>query len=66
MIFGANLAEQCIHEGLIDEILVHLLPILLGDGVRFFGRSGAAPVDLETTSVTRAGQVTNLRFRVLK
>lgn len=52
--------------GVIDEILVHLAPLLLGDGVRLFGRSGTAPVDLETTSVTRSGQLTNLRFRVIK
>lgn len=66
VIFGANLARQCIAEGLIDEIFIHLLPTLLGDGIRLFGQPGAAPVDLETTSVTQLGQVTNLRFRVLK
>jgi riboflavin biosynthesis pyrimidine reductase len=26
---------QCIQEGLIDEIVIHLAPVLLGDGVRF-------------------------------
>jgi dihydrofolate reductase len=66
VIFGANLARQCIAEGLIDEIFIHLLPTLLGDGIRLFGQPGAAPVGLETTSVTQASQVTNLRFRVLK
>lgn len=35
-------------------------------GMRLFGRLGAAPVDLETTSVERSGQLTNLRFHVLK
>ncbi len=34
--------------------------------MRLFGRLGAAPVDLETTSVERSGQLTNLRFHVLK
>jgi dihydrofolate reductase len=66
VIFGADLARQCLEAGLVDEIVIHLLPTLLGDGVRLFGRPGQAPVDLEATSVTRAGQVTNLRFRVLK
>lgn len=64
VIFGANLARQCIEEGLIDEIYIHLLPTLLGDGILLFGHPCAAPVDLETTSVTQAGQVTNLRFCV--
>jgi dihydrofolate reductase len=66
VIFGANLAQQCIGEGLVDEILIRLLPVLLGDGIRLFGHPGAAPVDLEAVSVTQAGQVTNLGFRVLK
>jgi len=65
LVIGANVAQQCINEGLIDEILVHLAPLLLGDGVRLFGRQGV-PVDLETTSVTQSGQLTNLRFRVVK
>ncbi len=65
LVIGANVAQQCINNGLIDEILVHLAPLLLGDGVRLFGRPGL-PVDLETTSVTQSGQLTNLRFRVVK
>ena len=48
----------------MDEILVHLAPVLLGNGVRLFARDGAAaPVELETLSVTRVGQMTTLRFR---
>src|SRR5919201_4401362 len=32
LVLGANVVDQCLREGLIDEILIHLLPILLGDG----------------------------------
>lgn len=66
LVLGASIARQCIEAGLIDEILVHLAPILLGDGVRFFGHPGAAPVELETIAVSRAGQITNLRLRVIR
>lgn len=66
LLIGADLAQQCIEAGLIDEMVVLVVPILLGDGVRFFGRPGAAPVDLEPISVTRGGPTTNLRFRVVK
>lgn len=66
VIFGANLAQQCLAEGLVDEIFIHLVPVLLGDGVRLFGHPGASPVDLEAASVTQAGQVTNLGFRVVR
>ncbi len=56
MIFGADLARQCIEEGLVDEIFIHLLPTLLGDGIRLFGHPGAKPVDLETSRVTPAAR----------
>ncbi len=66
VIIGANVAQQCIHAGLVDEILVHLTPVLFGDGVRLYDRPWALPIDLETMSVTQSGQLTNLRFRVMR
>lgn len=50
----------------MDEILVHLTPILLGDEVRFFASSDSGQVELQAISVTRAGQATNLRFQAEK
>jgi dihydrofolate reductase len=66
VIFGADVARQCLESGLLDELVIHLAPILLGDGVRLFGRPGAGRIDLERTSVTQSGQLTDLRFRVAK
>ncbi len=66
VVIGANVAQQCIHAGLVDEILVHLAPVLLGDGVRLYGGPWTLPIDLETTSITQSGQLTNLRFRVVR
>jgi dihydrofolate reductase len=67
MVIGADLARQCIQEALIDDIRVYLAPILLGDGVRFFNWPGAPDsVRLETIDVARLGQLTDLRFRVIK
>jgi dihydrofolate reductase len=66
VIFGANTAQQCLAAGLVDEILIHLAPLMLGDGIRLFGRSGTTPIELETIDVTRAGQITNLCFRVIR
>ena len=63
-ILGANLAKQCIEHGLLDEIIIHLAPVLLGDGVRLFAVPGGHRVRLEPTQVTRAGPLTDLRFRV--
>jgi dihydrofolate reductase len=67
LVIGADTARQCIQERLIDEIVVHLAPVLLGDGVRFFNWTGAPDVvRLETMDVARSGQLTNLQFRVVK
>ena len=65
LVLGANVVGQCLREGLLDELLIILLPVLLGDGVRLFGESGAA-ARLETLDASASGQVVNLRYRVLK
>jgi dihydrofolate reductase len=63
-ILGANLAKQCLERGLLDEIVIHLAPVLLGDGVRLFAAPGGQPVRLEPTHMGRTGPLTDLRFRV--
>jgi dihydrofolate reductase len=62
-ILGADVAAQCLERGLVDEILVYVLPVLLGDGIRFSPPS-LPRIDLEPLSSTRSGTVTLLRFRV--
>jgi dihydrofolate reductase len=64
-ILGADVAGQCLRRGLVDEILVYVLPVLLGDGTRF-SPPGLGRIDLEPLSSVRSGAVTMLRFRVLK
>ena len=64
-ILGADVAGQCLRRGLVDEILVCVLPVLLGDGIRF-SSPGLARIDLEPVSSTQADGVTILRFRVRK
>jgi dihydrofolate reductase len=65
-ILGADVAGQCLRRGLVDEILVYVVPVLLGDGIRFFSSTGLARIDLEPLDSTRAGAVTILRFGVRK
>ena len=62
-ILGADVAAQCIQRGLVDEILVYVLPVLLGDGIQF-SAPGVPRTDLEPLSSTRSGDATILRFRV--
>jgi dihydrofolate reductase len=65
-IFGASLSRQCLQVGLLDEIVIHLAPVLLGDGIRLYGGEGDGRVDLERISLDEADRLTDLRFRVVK
>ena len=62
-LFPADVAGQSLGRGLVDEILVYVLPVLLGDGIHF-SSPGLTRVDLEPVSSTRSGDATILRFRV--
>ncbi len=63
-IFGGSLTRQCLDAGLLDEIVLHLAPVLLGSGVRLFGDEGGGLIELDRISVGEAKQLTDLRFRV--
>jgi dihydrofolate reductase len=65
-VLGAEVARQCLEAGLLDEILVSIAPVLLGDGVRLFNHPGGANVKLERISLTHAPQATNLLLRVVR
>jgi len=61
-ILGADVAGQCLERGLVDEILVYVLPVLLGDGIGI-SAPGLPSIDLEPISAKRSGSATMLRFR---
>jgi dihydrofolate reductase len=63
---GANTIQQFIRTGLVDELRVHLVPVLLGDGTRLFDRIGPEHVELENASVIDSPGVTHLTFRFVK
>jgi dihydrofolate reductase len=63
-IFGASLTRQCLEAGLLDEIVIHLAPVLLGAGVALLG-AGYERIELERLSVGEAEQLADLRFRVV-
>jgi dihydrofolate reductase len=62
---GASTAQQCLQAGLLDELQIHVAPLLLGGGVRLFDDVGGQ-IELETTRVIDAPGVTHLRYRVLR
>lgn len=62
---AASLAQQCLTAGLLDEIQLHLVPVLLGDGVQLFEHLDTAPIELERTRVVETPDVTHLEFHVV-
>jgi dihydrofolate reductase len=62
---GAQIAQQFIKAGLVDEISVHLVPVVFGSGTRLFEHIGSQHIQLETTGVIETAEATHLRFRVV-
>ena len=63
---GANIVQQYLSAGLVDEIRIHLILVLLGDGIRLFDQLDLAPIDLENRGVIEGAGITHLRFRVMR
>jgi dihydrofolate reductase len=61
---GANVAQQYLSAGLIDELQLNVVPIFLGDGARLFENVVDANVKLEPIGIVDAPGVTHLRYRV--
>lgn len=63
---GANIIQQLLKARLLDEIQIHLVPVLLGDGRRLFNQIASEHIELVSTRVVESDDVTHLRFRVVK
>ena len=62
---GADAIDQSINAGLVDELLLHLAPVLLGGGARLFDGVGPAVPRFEVTQVLESPLVTHLRYRAV-
>jgi dihydrofolate reductase len=63
---GADLGRQFIGAGLVDEISIHLVPVLFGSGMRMFDEAGDEHIPLEAIGVEPTPPATHMRFRVVK
>jgi dihydrofolate reductase len=63
---GANVIQQYLAAGLVDEFLLHVTPILLGGGVRLFDNVGPKDARLELVETIPSELVTHLRYRVAR
>ena len=63
---GADVVQQYLKAGLLDEFQIHVAPLLLGGGVRLFGDLGGDPIKLERGRMIESPTVTHLKYRVVK
>jgi dihydrofolate reductase len=62
---GASVIQQAVRAGLVDEIRVHVAPVLLGGGVSLFGALGTR-LELEPITVRHSPYATHVDYRVVK
>lgn len=62
-VFSGSIGSQLLQRGLIDEIHLHIVPVLLGDGVRLFDNPGGTPIRLESLSGDGPTAAIDVRYR---
>lgn len=63
---GPNTARQFITRGLVDEISIHVVPVLFGSGIRLYEHLGGEHIPLETIEVIETAEAVHLLYRVVK
>ena len=61
---AADVARQFLREGLVDEIRVHIVPVILGFGIRPLGDLGTLHAELQVVDVTSSLAATHITYRV--
>jgi dihydrofolate reductase len=65
-LMGANVSQQYLKVGLVDEMQIHVANVLLGAGRPLFANIGDEPIKLERLRVISTPAVTHIRYRVVK
>ena len=63
-LMGADITQQFLRAGLVDEIQINLVPVLLGEGTRLFDNLGLNRIELEVTRVIETPEATHLKFQI--
>lgn len=62
-VFSPSIGRRLLERGLVDEVDLHVAPVLLGDGIRLFDRPGGAPVRLALLNGDDPSATVNVRYR---
>jgi dihydrofolate reductase len=65
LVHGVTCAQAALSAGVLDEVQLHLVPTILGEGRRLFEGIGPEPHEFELTRMIEAPGVTHLRYRVV-
>jgi len=63
---GADLGRQCLATGLVDEVSLHVAPVLFGRGTPMFAGLDVGRVDLELLEAVGTPETVHLRYRVVR
>ena len=64
LVHGAGVAQRLLRAGLLDEIQLHQVPVLLGQGRRLFESLPAKHIELEPVQALKGAEALHLRYRV--
>jgi dihydrofolate reductase len=65
LVHGAGTAQLALSAGVLDELEIHVVPVLFGQGRRLFENLRAEQIELERTRILEGeGGVTHMRYRV--
>ncbi len=62
---GASIIQQALNAGLVDQLCLHVAPVLLGDGTQLFAHLDR-PIQLEQMEAIATRHAHHLRYRVVK
>jgi dihydrofolate reductase len=65
-VMGADTGSRFIDMGVVDEVSIHVVPVLFGSGTPLFGRGVDEHITLEFLGVTESTYATHLRYRVVR
>jgi dihydrofolate reductase len=65
-LMGADIVQQCLQAGLVDEIQINLVPVLFGEGTRLFDHFGQRHIELEQIRVIESPVVTHVTYQLPK
>ncbi len=63
---GADVGRQFLRAGLVDELSLHVVPVVFGGGTRLFGDDPAERVQLEALSAIQTPSATHLTYRIVR